>query len=279
MTQAEDALLVAVIAKGDGGLSTVAASIQGASKKLFVVPDLGWHRLPSGQWLWMRQRGDSIRYGAKDVPTEVFTPPLGLSGRTWQTAWLEGGEVTFGFYGQDSTPPSEIWRFSRSGPKTALPEDARRALEEAWQKMPSREQEEWQAPGSDPEISGFYRSSGAFMAGLQLPRKGDGAKLVPGRAGGGRTYLLSAKLSGLSPQAWRTAKSTGGLVYDAMASDRTGWGLILAQSEVRLAPVNGGQFGRVEKRLTTEGVRFTSFQSWVGDEARAVFDELKRQRP
>lgn len=278
-SQTDDALLLAVVAKGDGSLATLAASIQGSSQKLTQIQEVAWHRLPDGRWLWMRQRGDTITYGGKDEPKGEFKPPLSLSGRTWQAAWLEGGQVTLGFYGSEAAPPLEVWSFARTGPDPSLPESARRALEEAWQKLPSREQEEWQAPEFEKGLFGFFRTEGSFVAGLHLARKGDGAALRPGEAGGGRSLLLAAKTSGFTAQAWKSAKSSGGLVYDALASERTGWGLILAQGEVRLAPFSAGQFGRAAKRLTAGGVRFAAFQSWTGSESKTIYDDLRKQRP
>lgn len=277
-SQTDDALLLAVIAEGDGSLSTLAAAIQGASQKLTLIQDAAWTRLPDGKWLWMRQRGDSIKFKDADSAIGEFVPPLGLSGRTWQTAWLEGSQVTFGFYGGDAAPPAEVWSFARSEIQPVLPEIARRALLEEWQKLSSREQEEWQPPEFEAGIFGFFRSEGALMAGIHLPRRGAGGKMLPGEAGGGRSRFLTAKASGLTPQAWRSAKSSGGLVLDAMASERSGWGLILAQGEVRLAPFTAGRFGRVERRLSAGGVRFAGFQSWLGGEAKTVHDELKRQK-
>lgn len=278
-TQTDDALLLAVIAKGDGSVSTLAASVQGSSQRLALIQDLAWQRLPDGRWLWMRQRGDVISFGAKDEPKGEFTPPLGLSGRTWQAAWLEGDQVTFGFYGSEAGPPTEVWSFRRSGQPPALPERGQKALEEAWLKLPSREQEERQPPEFEKGVHGLFRSEGSFMAAIHLPRRGASERLLPGEAGGGRSLLLTGRASGLTPQAWKSAKSSGGIVYDAIASDRTGWGLVLAQGEIRLAPFSAGQFGRVAKRLTSAGVRFASFQSWTGGEAKTIYDELRQQKP
>lgn len=277
--QTDDALLLAVIAQEDGTLSTLAASIQGSSQRLTLIQDVAWQRLEDGRWLWMRRRGDSISYGAKDEPKGEFKPPLSLSGRTWQTAWLEGEQVTFGFFGSDGKPPAEVWSFRRSGQAPALPEMAQKKLQEEWQKLSGREQEEWQAPEFEKELFGFFRTEGAFMAGIHLPRSGSSAALLPGNAGGGKSLLLTAKVLGLSSQAWKSAKSSGGIVYDALASERTGWGLILSQGEVRLSPFSAGQFGRTAKRLTSGGLRFAAFQSWAGSESKAVYDELRKQKP
>jgi len=83
MTHSEDALLLAVIVKGDGALATLSVSVQGSSQKMTLIQDAAWTRLPEGQWLWVRQRGDAIRFKRADGAAGEFKPPLSLSGRSW----------------------------------------------------------------------------------------------------------------------------------------------------------------------------------------------------
>jgi hypothetical protein len=276
---AEEALLLAIVADSKGSLSTLSATITGSSKRLSLNQDIGWYRLSGGQWLWVRQRGESIRFGSPGTPPGEIKLALSLGGRSWQVAWIEGPLLSLGYYGDASEAPGLVWSFLRGGGALEMDSNSRTKLEEAWLKLEEREKEKWKAPSYTSEPFGFYRRQGTSYVGLQV-RPFDEAPVEAGKQPDpNRGRMVTAELEPPDQRAWRSAKSTGGNVFDAVGSSLTGWGIVLSSEQARLAPFEGGQFGRTERQSPFAGSRIVAFQSWTGPQAKKIGDELKRLRP
>lgn len=277
---ADEGLILAIIADTKGSLSTLSATISGASRKLTLNQDIGWHRLSTGEWLWVRQRGDSIRFGSPGTPPGEIKLALSLGGRSWQVAWINGPMLSLGYYGDASDAPGLLWSFLRGGGGAIeLDPNSRTKLEEAWLKLEEREKEKWKAPTYTAEPFGYYRRQGAAHVGLQV-RPFDEAPAEAGKQPDpNRGRVVTAELEPPDQRAWRSAKSTGGNVYDAIGSSLTGWGIVISSEQARLNPFDGGQFGRTERQTPFAGSRIVAFQSWTGPQAKRIADELKRLKP
>lgn len=276
---AEDALLVAVIADAKGGLSTLSASVIGSSKKLTLNQDIGWHRLPTGQWLWVRQRGESIRFGSPGTPPGEIKLALSLGGRSWQVSWINGPLMSLGFYGDASEAPGLLWTFARGGGVVGMDENSRAKLQEAWQKLEEREKEKWKAPTYTEEPFGFYRRQGVIYTGVQVRPHDEPLPEAGKQPDPNRGRLVTAELEPPDQRAWRSARSTGGNVFDAVGSSLSGWGIVLSNEQARLTTFDGSQFGRTERQSAFAGSRIVAFQAWVGPEAKRIGDEMKRLKP
>ncbi len=276
---AEDALLLAVLADPKGSLSTLSATITGASKRLSLNQDIGWHRLPGGQWLWARQRGESIRFGSPGSPPGEIKPALSLGGRSWQVSWIDGPLMSLGYYGSGSEAPGLVWSFLRGGGVLEIDSKSRGRLDEAWVKLEEREKEKWKAPTFTVEPFGFYRLLGTSFAGVQV-RPFDEAAVEAGKQPDpNRGRMIVAEVDPPDQSAWRSARSTGGIVLDAVGSSLTGWGIVLSTEQVRLAAFEGGRFGRADRQTAFAGARIAAFQAWTGAEAKRISEELKRLKP
>lgn len=156
---------------------------------------------------------------------------------------------------------------------------SRDKLDEAWQKLEEREKEKWKAPTYTFEPFGSYRRLGTTYVGIQIRPRDEAPPEAGKQPDPNRGRMVTAELEPADQRAWRSAKSTGGNVLDAVGSSLTGWGFVISTEQARLTTFDGGQFGRTERQTAFAGARIVAFQAWSGPQAKKIGEELKRLRP
>lgn len=240
LAASSDVMVGVVVSDSEGQLTTFAATVVGASRRITTRVGIGWIRTKDG-WLWAANRKGRWGAGEPLKLIKELAPPAALarSRAKWLPAWFESGSFSWKLEGEGQGRPLFDLRREALGPELPLPpEKADRVLRERFGTLSPELREKWSPFAAAPGSGGYFYREGRLHWGVSLAST---------TAVGDDFVFLAEPIDDRPESLWSSAKAISDSALAAVGSDSSGWGFIVTPEEVKLAPLTGGRFGAPQR--------------------------------